>query len=228
MNQTLKDKCALVTGGSRGIGAAIVKRLASEGANVALTYSNSPDRATEVVEAAQASAVHPLAIQAGSADAGAVLAAVERTVSELGGIDILVNNAGIAVMGPPACLDQHDRGLVQVLQGAQPRFSVGLRRMAEEVVQQHLEDFERFILGRGFQAMDEGDQRRQTACRSKPGDRGNLGRTGKAGEGGKTRRCNVYRRRQPDFQATNVLQSLEGAHQRGPAPAPKRACLRVR
>ena len=100
--------------------------------------------------------------------------------------------------------------------------------MAEEVVQQHLEDFERFILGRGFQAMDEGDQRRQTACRSKPGDRGNLGRTGKAGEGGKTRRCNVYRRRQPDFQATNVLQSLEGAHQRGPAPAPKRACLRVR
>jgi 3-oxoacyl-[acyl-carrier protein] reductase len=101
MNQTLKDKCALVTGGSRGIGAAIVKRLASEGANVALTYSNSPDRATEVVEAAQASAVHPLAIQAGSADAGAVVAAVERTVSELGGIDILVNNAGIAVMGPP-------------------------------------------------------------------------------------------------------------------------------
>jgi NAD(P)-dependent dehydrogenase (short-subunit alcohol dehydrogenase family) len=83
MNQTLKDKCALVTGGSRGIGAAIVKRLASEGANVALTYSNSPDRATEVVEAAQASAVHPLAIQAGSADAGAVVAAVERTVSEL-------------------------------------------------------------------------------------------------------------------------------------------------
>src|ERR1700756_3883360 len=59
MNQTRKDKCALVTGGSRGIGAAIVKRLASEGANVALTYSNSPDRATEVVEAEQASAVHP-------------------------------------------------------------------------------------------------------------------------------------------------------------------------
>jgi 3-oxoacyl-[acyl-carrier protein] reductase len=54
MNQTLKNKCALVTGGSRGIGAAIVKRLASEGANVALTYSSSPDRGSEVVKAAQA------------------------------------------------------------------------------------------------------------------------------------------------------------------------------
>jgi len=100
MNQTLKNKCALVTGGSLGIGAAIVKRLASEGANVALTYSNSPDRANEVIKAAQASGVRSLAIQADSADATAVVAALERTVSELGGIDILVNNAGIAVMGP--------------------------------------------------------------------------------------------------------------------------------
>jgi 3-oxoacyl-[acyl-carrier protein] reductase len=100
MNQTLKNKCVLVTGGSRGIGAAIVKRLASEGANVALTYSNSPERANEVVKAAQASGIHSLAIQADSADASAVVAAVERTVSELGGIDILVNNAGILVTGP--------------------------------------------------------------------------------------------------------------------------------
>jgi len=99
MNQTLKNS-ALVTGGSRGIGAAIVKRLAREGANVALTYSKSTDRANEVVKAAQASGVRCLAIQADSADATAVVAAVERTVSELGGIDILVNNAGIAVMGP--------------------------------------------------------------------------------------------------------------------------------
>ena len=99
MNQTLKNKCALVTGGSRGIGAAIVKRLASEGANVALTYSNSPDRANEVVKAAQAPGVRYLAIQADSANASAVVTATERTVSELGGIDILVNNAGIAIMG---------------------------------------------------------------------------------------------------------------------------------
>ena len=100
MNQTLKNKSALVTGGSRGIGAAIVKRLASKGANVTLTYSNSPDRANEVVKAAQASGVRSLAIQADSADASAVVTAVERTVSELGGIDILVNNAGILITGP--------------------------------------------------------------------------------------------------------------------------------
>jgi 3-oxoacyl-[acyl-carrier protein] reductase len=78
----------------------IVKRLASEGPNVALTYSNSPDRADKVVKAAQAFGVRSLAIQADSADASSVVAAVERAVSELGGIDILVNNAGIAVMGP--------------------------------------------------------------------------------------------------------------------------------
>jgi 3-oxoacyl-[acyl-carrier protein] reductase len=100
MNHTLKGRCALVTGGSRGIGAAIVKRLASEGANVALTYSSSPDRANEVVQDATALGVKALAIQADSADSEAVVAAVERTVSELGGIDILVNNAGIAVMAP--------------------------------------------------------------------------------------------------------------------------------
>jgi 3-oxoacyl-[acyl-carrier protein] reductase len=108
MNQQLKNKCALVTGGSRGIGAAIVKRLASEGANVALTYSSSPDRASEVVKAAQASGVRALAIQADSADTAAVIAAVERTVSELGGIDIPVNNAGILVLGP---LEDFDRTL---------------------------------------------------------------------------------------------------------------------
>jgi 3-oxoacyl-[acyl-carrier protein] reductase len=96
----LNGKRALVTGGSRGIGAAIVKRLAAEGAHVALTYSSSPGRAEEVVKAAQALGVRSLAIQADSAEAGAVAAAVERTVAELGGIDILVNNAGIAVMGP--------------------------------------------------------------------------------------------------------------------------------
>jgi len=71
MNQTLKNKRALVTGGSRGIGAAIVKRLAGEGANVTLTYSNSPHRANEVVKAAQAPGVRSLAIQADSADATA-------------------------------------------------------------------------------------------------------------------------------------------------------------
>ncbi len=97
---TLKHKHALITGGSRGIGAAIVQRLASEGADVAFTYSSSPDRANEVVQAAQALGAQVLAIQADSADASAVVAAVERTVSELGGIDILVNNAGVVAIAP--------------------------------------------------------------------------------------------------------------------------------
>jgi 3-oxoacyl-[acyl-carrier protein] reductase len=98
MNQTLKNKRALITGGSRGIGSAIVKRLASEGAHVAFTYSASPDKADEVAKAAEALGVRAIAIQADSADATAVIAAVERTVAELGGIDILINNAGVIAL----------------------------------------------------------------------------------------------------------------------------------
>jgi len=98
--RNLSGKIALVTGGSRGIGAAIVRRLATEGAHVALTYSSSPDRAEEVAKAARALGVKAVAIKADSADADAVVAAVERTVAELGGLEILVNNAGIALIAP--------------------------------------------------------------------------------------------------------------------------------
>ena len=100
MGHQLENKRALVTGGSRGIGAAIVRRLAQEGAQVAFTYVSRPDRAEETVKAAQALGVKALAIQADSADPQAVIAAVERTVSELGGLDILVNSAGIGVIAP--------------------------------------------------------------------------------------------------------------------------------
>ncbi len=100
MSQTLRNRRALVTGGSRGIGAAIVKRLAREGADVAFTYVSNANHAQETAAAAKAIGVKSIAIQADSADAAAVVAAVEKTVSELGGIDIFVNNAGIAVMGP--------------------------------------------------------------------------------------------------------------------------------
>jgi len=100
MNQQLANKRALVTGGSRGIGAAIVKRLAREGAHVALSYVSKPEQAQATVKAAQALGVKALAIQADSADPKAVVAAVERTVRELGGIDILVNNAGLGVIAP--------------------------------------------------------------------------------------------------------------------------------
>jgi 3-oxoacyl-[acyl-carrier protein] reductase len=100
MSKILDQKIALITGGSRGIGAAIVKRLAREGANVALTYSNSPERAREVVAAAEALGVKAIAIQADSANTEAVTAAVERTVVEFGGLDILVNNAGVLAVAP--------------------------------------------------------------------------------------------------------------------------------
>lgn len=97
---SLKGKRALVTGGSRGIGAAVVKRLAREGADVALTFVSKPDQAEETVKEAQALGVKAIAIQADSADAKSVVAAVEQTARELGGIDVLVNNAGVAVMAP--------------------------------------------------------------------------------------------------------------------------------
>jgi 3-oxoacyl-[acyl-carrier protein] reductase len=84
MSRRLESKRALVTGGSRGIGAAIVKRLAREGAHVALTYVRNPDQASETAKAAQASGVTALAFQADSADAHAVVGAVERTVRGAG------------------------------------------------------------------------------------------------------------------------------------------------
>jgi 3-oxoacyl-[acyl-carrier protein] reductase len=100
MNHPLKDKRALVTGGSRGIGAAIVKRLAREGADVALTYVSKPDEAGKTADAARALGVRALAIPADAADPEAVVAAVARTARELGGLDILVNNAGVLAIAP--------------------------------------------------------------------------------------------------------------------------------
>jgi 3-oxoacyl-[acyl-carrier protein] reductase len=95
MTMTLSGKRALVTGASRGIGAAIAKALAAEGADVAITYEKSEEAAAEVVQVIEALGRRALAIQADSADAAAVRASIEKTVAELGGLDILVNNAGI-------------------------------------------------------------------------------------------------------------------------------------
>ncbi len=95
----LKGKRALVTGASRGIGAAIAKGLAAEGADVAITYEKSADRAAEVVRAIEALGRRAVAIKADSADATAVQASVDKAAAELGGLDILVNNAGILRVG---------------------------------------------------------------------------------------------------------------------------------
>src|SRR6266436_4092952 len=97
MNRKLEGKIALVTGGSRGIGAAIAKRLAADGANVAITYSKGADSAASTVKEIERAGGKAIAIQADATDAAAVKAAIEKTVATFGRLDILVNNAGTAI-----------------------------------------------------------------------------------------------------------------------------------
>lgn len=111
--QDLTGKVALVTGGSRGIGAAIARELAKQGADVAITYVSSPEKAEAVAKEIEGMGHLALAIKADSSDAQAVRDVVGRVASEFGRLDILVNNAGIAVTGAPEemALEDIDRTL---------------------------------------------------------------------------------------------------------------------
>ncbi|WNZ59992.1 3-oxoacyl-ACP reductase FabG [Myxococcus sp. MxC21-1] len=112
-------KAALVTGGTRGIGAAIVRHLAKGGADVAFTYANSGDKAATLVGELKALGRRAVAIQADNGDPDAVRGAVDRAASELGRLDILVNNAGIFPSGPfeKVTLEELDRTLAIHVRG---------------------------------------------------------------------------------------------------------------
>jgi len=129
----LANKVALVTGGSRGIGAAVAKRLAADGANVAITYAKDAKAASAVVKAIERAGQKALAIQADAADADAVAAAVEKTVATFGRLDVLVNNAGTAI--PKAfvetTLEEMDRVLDINIRGALVATQAALKHMTD-------------------------------------------------------------------------------------------------
>jgi 3-oxoacyl-[acyl-carrier protein] reductase len=129
----LTNKTALVTGASRGIGAAIAKRLAADGANVAITYAKGAEAAAQVVKDIESKGGRAIAIQADAADAKAVNAAIEKTVGTFGGLDVLVNNAGTAIPKPfeDAALEELDRVIDINLRGVFIATQAALKHIKE-------------------------------------------------------------------------------------------------
>jgi 3-oxoacyl-[acyl-carrier protein] reductase len=134
----LINKTALVTGASRGIGAAIAKKLAADGAQVAITYARGADAAAMVVKEIERAGGKAIAIQADATDAKAVNAAVEQTVKTFGRLDILVNNAGTAIPKPfeDATLEELDMVIGINLRGV---------FIATQAALKHLQDGGRII-----------------------------------------------------------------------------------
>src|SRR5258705_5710898 len=152
MSKKLEGKIALVTGGSRGIGAAIAKRLAADGANVAITYTKGADAAASVVKEIKRAGQKAIAIQADAADADAVEAAVEKTVATFGRLDVLVNNAGTAIPKrfEETTLEELDRLISINVRGA---------FVATQAALKHMQSGGRIIMicsARGGRALDAG------------------------------------------------------------------------
>jgi 3-oxoacyl-[acyl-carrier protein] reductase len=131
VSQKLEGKTALITGGSRGIGAGIAKRLAAEGAKIAITYTKGVDAAALTVKEIESAGGKAIAFQADSADPEAVKAAVEKAVTSLGKLDVLVNNAGTAIPKPfeETTLEELDRVININIRGTLLATQAALRHM---------------------------------------------------------------------------------------------------
>ena len=131
--QKLTGKVAVITGGSRGIGAGIARRLAADGASVAITYTKGADAAAVVTQEIERTGGKAIAIQADAADAGAVKAAIEKTVKTFGRLDILVNNAGTAIPKKfeEATLEEMDRVIDINIRGVFSATQAALKHMSD-------------------------------------------------------------------------------------------------